>query len=100
MRHLDSSRTISYVRDAHVTSAYLDSGLALMSVEQGRYYRLNVSGSEIWRLLEVPRSKTELVDEMTRDFDVSRAECIEDVERFISELTQQGLLRAIYNGPE
>jgi hypothetical protein len=69
-----------------------DEGAALLDIEHGVCLNLSVVAAEIWRLLQLNHSVTEIVDYLEREFDASRAQIHEDVTQFIAMVQQKGLL--------
>jgi hypothetical protein len=74
-------------------STELDEETVLMSINAGVYYGLAGVARSIWDKLENPISFSELVDCLEREYRVSRETCASDVERFLSEIEREGLLR-------
>lgn len=66
--------------------------LLMMSIEKGSYFSLNSVGARIWELLENPTSIEELVATLTGEYDVPADVCRTEVERFLSDLRERGML--------
>jgi hypothetical protein len=71
----------------------LDDETVLMSIDAGSYYGLEGSARAIWERLTTPISFAELVAAMVREYRVSTDACRLDLQRFLSHMEQEGLLR-------
>lgn len=81
------------VRSPDIIASEVDGELVLISIQDGKYYGLDAVGSEIWRLLEEPRSVAALVAALQAHFD-GDAEAIErETLEFIGKLAAQTLVR-------
>jgi hypothetical protein len=65
----------------------------MMSIENGKYYGLDTTGSSIWSLLQNPIRITDLIDSLLEQFDVDRETCSRDVLTFLEGLKNDGLLQ-------
>jgi len=64
----------------------------MMSVENGKYYGLDDTGSRIWELIERPVRVSDLIDRLLERFDVDRETCEKDVLKFLSELNDDRIV--------
>jgi len=55
-------------------------------------YSFNGTGTLLWRLLDAPRSLTELVDAVEREYEVAREQAEKDVTQFLNDLALMDLL--------
>lgn len=53
---------------------------------------LNESGAYIWKQYERLRSKTAVAEELNREFGISAEEALTDVEQFLQQLQDQGMV--------
>ncbi|MUT68058.1 lasso peptide biosynthesis PqqD family chaperone [Paenibacillus sp. NEAU-GSW1] len=65
----------------------------MMSIEKGMYFNLGHSGGRIWELLESPRTVSEIVWQLTAEYDIAESECERQVAAFLSQLAEQGLIK-------
>jgi hypothetical protein len=56
-------------------------------------FTLNPVGSRIWQLLEQPQRVHDLVEAVTREYEVGNAEAASDVAEFLDALDRVGLIR-------
>jgi hypothetical protein len=64
-----------------------------MSIDAGAYYGLEGPARSIWEILETPLTFSALVDRLVEEYQVSPETCAADLERFLSEMEREGLLR-------
>ena len=82
------------LRSPDIIASEVDGELVLISIQDGKYFGLDTVGSEIWRLLEEPRSSAALVAALQAQFEGDADEVERDTLAFIDELASNGLLRA------
>ncbi len=84
-----------YGQSSGLLAADMDGDLVMLSMERGDYYGVSGIGPFIWKLLETPKTVTELVaficDEYEVDVDRARA----DVETFLSQLSDGGMVTVL-----
>jgi hypothetical protein len=75
-----------------VRSTHSQDGAIVLDIRQGQMFKLNFVGSRILELLKRGATEPAIVDEISRDFDVSRDLAESDVREFINTLKEQGLV--------
>jgi hypothetical protein len=70
----------------------LGSELVLMDTKSGDYLGVNVVGTQIWNLLVDSKSVTDLVAELTKQFEVSEEQCLAEVEKFLYDLEKRKMV--------
>jgi hypothetical protein len=89
--HLSPNSRLSRVQN--LLSTELDQETVLMSIDAGAYYGLGGAAQSIWNMLEVPVTFSDLVDRLVKEYRVSPQTCAADLERFLSKMEREGLLR-------
>ncbi|HEY6816883.1 MAG TPA: PqqD family peptide modification chaperone [Croceibacterium sp.] len=79
--------------DAELLTTVVDGELIGMSIEQGACYGLNGIGTRIWDLLAAPRAVDGLVEQLTAEYEVEAADCLDEVLAFVEQLRAEGLVR-------
>lgn len=69
----------------------IDGQVVVTSIEKGNYIGLEGAGNRIWSLVEEPIRISNLLDTLQDEFDVSAAQCEEDVLTFLEKLKENGL---------
>ncbi len=78
-------------KDGNVVSD-MDGEKVMLSVHNGKYYNLGEVGGLIWELMSEPKSISELVDQLTEEYDVSSEECESQVRSFLDMLKKEELI--------
>lgn len=78
-----------------VLETEIDDQTVMMDIEQGTYFGLDPTGSQIWALLAEPMVISDLCDRLTEEFDVSREQCEQQVMNFLGSLLDRGLLQIV-----
>jgi len=69
-----------------VRSTHNQDGAIVLDVRQGQMFNLNFVGSRILELLKSGSTASEIADQITREFDVSRDLAENDVQNFLQNL--------------
>jgi hypothetical protein len=70
----------------------IDGEVLMMSIERGQYFALNGVASRIWELLEKPVEPEAIAAGLTAEYDVPAATCAAQLERFLQQLRDRGML--------
>ena len=73
-------------RNEDMVTGLVDSELMMMSIDNGKYFRLNATGSRIWQLLEQPQTAGQLCQALSAEFKVTPALCQREVLDFLQAL--------------
>lgn len=79
-------------RSPNLVASEIDSDLVILSIEQGRYYGVQVVGKRIWELLSETTTVVSICDILMDEFDVNRAICEQEVLAFLHQLYQEDLI--------
>jgi hypothetical protein len=71
----------------------MDGEKAMLNVEKGKYYALDIVASRIWELIETPRTVRDMVGVLLAEYDVEEKECQGDVLALLSKLSEAGLVK-------
>jgi hypothetical protein len=82
-----------FVRQPDVVACELGTGMALLNMQEGKYYRLNDTAKLIWDQLEEPSNVASLVDSIVNRFEISVADCTGDVVAVVTKLCEDNLVR-------
>ncbi|MBB3861900.1 hypothetical protein GGQ88_003190 [Novosphingobium hassiacum] len=69
--------------------------MLLLNVQAGRYHELNEVASRIWELLAQPIDDDEIVATLLAEYDVTDADCRDQVSAFLRGLTERGMLEVV-----
>jgi Coenzyme PQQ synthesis protein D (PqqD) len=70
-----------------------DGGI-LMDIEHGTMISLNICASQIWKKLQQKLPLDQIIEDISVEFQISRATAQQDVQDFLDSLQKHGLLRA------
>jgi hypothetical protein len=76
-------------------SCDLGNEAAILGMKNSVYYGLNPVGAAIWRLLQQPRSVSELCDAVTSEYDVSTEQAEDDILNLARQLMSEGLVELV-----
>jgi len=89
-----------YVRSDAVVSRVIAGETLIVPISKGigdlaSIYSLNPVATTIWEAISRPRSKTEIVQVIAREFDAENTQIERDVELFLGEMESVGLVMAV-----
>lgn len=87
------SDTAILERSTDVVSTPLGDGEALLDLVSNTYFSLNEVGAFVWRLLEHPLTRGDILEAVVAEYDVSKANCEADIDLLITELRDAALVR-------
>jgi hypothetical protein len=79
-------------RSPEMPCAIIDGMVAMLGIQNGRYYGLRGVGTRIWELLECPRTVGELVAILQQEYEVDPADCHSEVLCFMRECAREKLI--------
>ena len=82
------------LREEGLSWQELDGEIVVLDLVKSVYLRINGSGTALWRRLAEGADRDELVSSLTEAYDVEEQQAARDVELFVTDLRQQGLLAA------
>ncbi len=83
--------TMVAARPQHV-SVDLDGEAVVLDTDAGVYFGIDGVGARIWELIARPRRVGEVAATLVAEYEVEPAHCRADLERFLSDLHDQGLI--------
>jgi hypothetical protein len=83
------------VRNPALVHTELDGFTMMMSVEAGKYFSLNPTGSRVWQLVEQPIPAGEVVAVLTREFEVDPDRCRQETLGLLDRLLAADLIRVV-----
>jgi len=86
--------TKKYVRDPDLLSVDMDGDMVMLSIETGNYFGVSGVGPFIWELMGSPQTLGQLVDAVCAEFEVDAETASVDIETFLGNLRQNGMIEA------
>lgn len=87
---MDSDRRVTRSPDA--LAAEVGAEIVLLNMATGYFHQLNAVGSYLWRRLAEPHTVAQLCLSALDDFEADEAACRRDVDAFVRELHEAGLV--------
>lgn len=78
----------------NVVISELPDGIALLDLDAGKYYSLNIVGAHVWRMMQAPVSEEDITSGICEHFTVARDNCRADVNKLLESLLKAGLVEA------
>jgi hypothetical protein len=73
----------------------LNGEAVILSLKNGKYYGLNSIGADIWELLQKPVRFSKITKEILSEYDVEEEECRREIENFLAQMKDEGLVEVI-----
>lgn len=71
----------------------MDGEKVILSIQNGKYYSLGQTGSQIWDLIEAPIAVNRLISTLMSEYEVEPADCEGQVITFLGSLLEEGLIQ-------
>ena len=81
-----------YVTKGRVLCRVVDDEAVVLDLDDGQYYGLNSVGTRLWQLLSQGASLSAICNALVAEFEVGRDEVRADVDAFLAELIEKGLV--------
>ena len=76
-------------RNQELIASEVDGEILMLSVERGKYFALNRTGSRIWQLLQKPCKVSDLIKMLQKEYAVAEEICRQDVLQLLAEMQQE-----------
>lgn len=83
----------NFVRNDALPSGEVDGELVALDMDKGDCFGLDRVGTEIWHLAAEPVSLKAIIANMVERYEVDEAQCMADLQPFLSDMVEAGLLR-------
>ena len=70
----------------------LDNEVCLFSSLRAEYLNLNSTASHVWKLIEKKFNFKEIIDDLTRSYDISQEKCTTEVNDLIKDLIKKEII--------
>jgi len=81
-------------RNLEIITNEIDDEILMMSIEDGKYYGLNPVGSEIWKLIEEPKTLEEVIPALMEIFEIDEDSCRKESLEFIESMIKNNIILA------
>ncbi|MGZ3524096.1 MAG: PqqD family protein [Thermodesulfobacteriota bacterium] len=76
-------------------SADLSGEAAILNLKTSTYFGLNSVGASIWKLIQEPKTVSQIRDAITQEYDVEPDRCEHDILELLQDLSKNGLIEII-----
>jgi hypothetical protein len=73
-------------------SADLAGEIAILNVKSGIYYGLNPVGASVWKLIQEPKTVSQVRDALLKEYDVQAERCEKDLLNLLERLEGEKLV--------
>jgi len=70
----------------------IDGEIVMLNLENNEYYGLNKTASDVWRIIEKPTRFGDIINYLTKIYDVDKEKCAEEVTELIKKLLEKKLV--------
>ncbi len=82
-------------KSEELIQASLEESIALMSIENGRYYGLENVAKNIWLQLETPKQIQDIVKELQQQYEVEKDLCQSETLQFLETLWGKKMIEVV-----
>ena len=81
---------VSQKEDVDVTE--LNKEKIMMDLDKGKYFMLNETGSAIWDTINEPKSVSEIIESIIKEYDIDRETCESKVFEYVEKLRHEEIV--------
>ncbi|EOU1715339.1 lasso peptide biosynthesis PqqD family chaperone [Clostridium perfringens] len=81
---------VSQKEDVDVTE--LNKEKIMMDLDKGKYFMLNETGSAIWDSINEPKSVSEIIESIIKEYDIDRETCESKVLEYLEKLRHEEIV--------
>lgn len=81
---MDKNKKIKLIKTINVTE--LDGEKVMVDFETGKYFLIKGTGNDIWDMLQEEITASEIIDNLLKEYDVSREDCEASVMSFLEKM--------------
>ena len=81
---------VSQKEDVDVTE--LNKEKIMMDLDKGKYFMLNETGSTIWDTINEPKSVSEIIESIIKEYDIDRGTCESKVLEYLEKLRHEEIV--------
>ncbi len=89
--HLSLSPDTVIKRSENIAWQKFEDKVFIITPDDSMLHMLNETGTRIWEIIEKPKKISEIVEEILKEYDVTKEKAEQSVKRFISELIKKGI---------
>lgn len=79
-------------RRIELMEAELDDEIVGLDLEQGTCFGFNATATTVWKQLEQPATRSQLLETLLREYDVEAPACEAELDLLLADLTERGMI--------
>lgn len=80
------------INQKDVVATALDNEAIILNLRTKYYFTANETAWQIWQLIAQGKTESEIVEQLTEEFDVDPKHLSDDIEELLKRMTDEGLL--------
>ncbi|HET8711638.1 MAG TPA: lasso peptide biosynthesis PqqD family chaperone [Spongiibacteraceae bacterium] len=80
-------------RHPEIIATQADQDIVMVSLATGYYYGISEVGRDIWNAIEEPKRVSDLINDLTRNYEIDAQSCERETLEFLEELINEGLVQ-------
>jgi hypothetical protein len=89
---VDDPRDQRIIAEPSATSTDMDDEVVVLNMATGRYYGLNEVAGQVWKWVQEPRTRDELLALLLDEFEVEPAQAAPDLDALLGDLQDRALI--------
>lgn len=90
MKNLELATTIQL--DPSLLYSKIGDEIVLLTIESGKYFKVDPIGSRIWELIKEPCTIEKICSQLVEEYDVSPDQCLKETLPFLEKLREDQLI--------
>ena len=86
---------MNFKKSENLISTLLDDEIILLNMETDHYLRLNKTGSAIWNKIDEQKTFIDIIDEISKEFEINRILAEENIKDFFKMLSEYQLIEIL-----
>ena len=78
--------------DPELLYSKIGEEIVLLTIESGKYFKVDAVGSRIWEIIKEPTTIQALLNQLTEEYEVPFDQCQKDIMPFIEQLQADKLI--------
>ena len=91
----NSTTELTYKASSNHLYSEIGDEAVILDLNSGAYYGLNDVGVDLWRWLQQPQSKENLLNLVLNEYEVSSEQASKDIQHIIEDMVNSGLIEIV-----
>ena len=89
---MEINNTTLIIKNTDIATNELDGKIVMMHIETGKYYNLDIVGTDIWQNIDSDITFENLIDKLIISYNIDREICERDTRDFLKELFKNKMI--------